>query len=147
MPRDSNVSDQFHIQPHAPRTALALGAVLFLVPGLSCGQDAQAGADSYAKHCAVCHGREARGGQGPALLRPAYAHGVDDPSVTRIIREGFPEGGMPAFGAVLSEPQIAGVVAFLRQKRAEAPPSTRQPVPLAYQPLGVPKGVVKNRTS
>jgi glucose/arabinose dehydrogenase len=103
----------------------------------------QAGADSYAKHCAVCHGREARGGQGPSLVRTAYAHGVDDASVARTIREGFPEGGMPAFGAALSEPQVAGVVAFLRKKRAEAPPSTRPTVPLAYQPLGVPKGVVK----
>jgi glucose/arabinose dehydrogenase len=63
--------------------------------------------------------------------------------VARTIREGYPEAGMPAFGAVLSEPQIAGLVAFLRQKRAEAPPSTRVPVAFAYQPLGVPKGVVK----
>jgi glucose/arabinose dehydrogenase len=122
---------------------VTLASILFLTPGLSLAQDVQAGADSYAKHCAVCHGREARGGQGPSLLGPAYAHGVDDPRVTRTIRDGFPEGGMPAFGAVLSEPQIAAVVAFLRQKRAEAPPSTRQPIALAYQPLGVPKGVVK----
>jgi glucose/arabinose dehydrogenase len=63
--------------------------------------------------------------------------------VARTIREGYPEAGMPAFGAVLSEPQIASLVAFLRQKRAEAPPSTRVPVAFAYQPLGVPKGVVK----
>ena len=127
----------------AQRAALAPVAILLLLPAISGAQDAQTGADSYAKHCAVCHGREARGGQGPSLLRPAYAHGVDDAAVARTIREGFPEGGMPAFGAALSDPQVAGVVAFLRQKRAEAPPSTRPTVPLAYQPLGVPKGVVK----
>jgi len=112
-------------------------------PWLCYAQDAQAGADSFAQHCVVCHGHEARGGQGPALVVPSYAHGADDRSVARTIREGYPEAGMPAFGAVLSEPQIAGLVAFLRQKRAEAPPSTRVPVAFAYQPLGVPKGVVK----
>ena len=54
-------------------------------------------------------GAEARGGRGPSLLGPAYAHGIDDPSVTRTIRDGFEEGGMPAFGEVLSELQIAGL--------------------------------------
>jgi glucose/arabinose dehydrogenase len=103
---------------------------------------AQTAADKYAKHCAVCHGREARGGQGPSLLSPVYAHGVDDPRVTRTIRDGFPDGGMPGFGSVLSEQEIAALVAWLRQKRAEAPPSTRQPLTRNYQPLGVPKGVV-----
>jgi glucose/arabinose dehydrogenase len=106
-------------------------------------QDVPAAAETYAKHCAVCHGREARGGQGPSLLTAAYAHGVDDAKVTRTIRDGLADSGMPAFGAVLSDRQIAGIVAFLRQKRAEAPPSTRQPLIQAYQPLGVPKGVVK----
>jgi len=118
-------------------------AVLLLLPGLSLAQNAQAGSGTYAKHCAVCHGREARGGQGPSLLGPTYAHGVDDQRVARTIRNGFTEGGMPAFGAVLSEPEITALVAFLRQKRAEAPPSTRQPVTRNYTPLGVPKGVVK----
>jgi glucose/arabinose dehydrogenase len=137
------VSDKFHIRAHAPRAALALAAIHFLLPKFSSAQDQQAGADTFAKHCAVCHGRQARGGQGPSLVVSAYAHGTGDPSVTQTIREGFPEAGMPAFGAVLSEPQIASVVAFLRQKRAEAPPSTRQQVAYAYEPLGVPKGVVK----
>jgi glucose/arabinose dehydrogenase len=137
------MSDKFRIRPQARRAVLALGAILLPVPVLSYAQDAPAGADSYARHCAVCHGREARGGQGPSLLSKAYARGTDDASVTRTIRQGFPEGGMPAFGAVLSEAQIGSVVAFLREKRAAAPPSTRQPVAYAYQPLGVPKGVVK----
>jgi mono/diheme cytochrome c family protein len=138
------VSDKFQIQLRAPRAALALGAVLFLVPlltpGLSYAQDLQGGADSFAKHCSGCHGPEARGGQGPSLLGPAYPHGVDDPSVTRTIRDGFPEGGMPAFGAVLSESQISGVVAFLRQKRAAAPAHPPgQPVVRGYSPSASPR--------
>ncbi|MGD1073549.1 MAG: PQQ-dependent sugar dehydrogenase, partial [Bryobacteraceae bacterium] len=119
---------------------LIFATFALLAPGLVFAQD---GADAYAKHCAVCHGREARGGQGPSLLRAAYGHGTDDASVTRMIRDGFTDGGMPAFGSVLSDAQMAAVVAFLRQKRAEAPPNSRQVIALAYQPLGVPKGVVK----
>jgi len=129
------------------RAASAVGAALllsFLSAETARTQSAQAGADQYARHCAQCHGAEARGGQGPSLLSRAYAHGVDDPSVARTIRQGFPEGGMPAFGDVLAEPQIAGIVAFLREKRATAPaPSTRPPIARDYDPLGVPQGVVK----
>ena len=121
----------------------ALVAIVLLAAGLCRGQD-RTGADIYAKHCAVCHGAEARGGQGPSLLGPTYAHGVDDPSVTKTIRQGFLEGGMPAFGEVLSVGEIAGVVAFLRSKRAASPaPTTRPPIARAYEPLGVPKGAVK----
>jgi glucose/arabinose dehydrogenase len=138
------VSNRFQLRPHAPRAAWALAAILFMVPGLSYAQDVQAGAESFARHCAGCHGPEARGGQGPSLLGAASAHGSDDQSVTRTIREGFAEGGMPAFGDVLSEPQISNVVAFLHQLRAAAPAQpTRPPVVRGYVPIGVPKGVVK----
>jgi glucose/arabinose dehydrogenase len=51
---------------------------------------------------------------------------------------------MPAFGAVLSDAQIGGIVAFLHQLRdAPPPPSTRVPVARAYVPLGAPQGIVK----
>jgi glucose/arabinose dehydrogenase len=132
-----------------PGRAWLLLVVFLLNPGLSPAQNAQAGdvqsgLDIFARHCAICHGAEAQGGRGPSLLGPAYAHGIDDPSVIRTIRDGFEDGGMPAFGEVLSEPQISGVVAFLFQKRAAKPAqSTRPPVQRAYAPLGVPRGVVK----
>lgn len=108
-------------------------------------QNALPGAAAFAQHCAICHGSEARGGRGPSLIGPAYAHGADDPRVTRSIQEGFEEAGMPAFGDVLTGPEIAGLVEFLRQKRAPAPAaaSTRPPVQRAYAPLGLPSGVVK----
>jgi len=122
---------------------IAAALVAMLVAASANAQDAPAGAEVYAKFCASCHGPEARGGQGPSLAASRYAHGVDDASVSRIVRQGFTEGGMPAFGDVLSDAQIGGVVAFLRGERAAPPPSTRPPITRAYEPLGVPKGVVK----
>jgi glucose/arabinose dehydrogenase len=117
-----------------------------LRPAPSQAQDAQAGTAAFGSYCAGCHGAHADGGQGPSLLvGTAYARGADDQSVTRTIREGFAEGGMPSFGAVLSDAQIGGIVAFLHQLReAPPPPSTKPNVELAYQPVGVPKGVVKS---
>jgi glucose/arabinose dehydrogenase len=129
--------------------AIALGALLWcaaLRPAPCWAQQAQAGADSFGKYCSACHGAAADGGQGPSLLvAGAYAHGSDDQSVAGTIREGFAEGGMPAFGAVLSDAQIGGIVAYLHQLReAPTPPSTRLPLAMAYAPLGVPAGIVKS---
>jgi glucose/arabinose dehydrogenase len=120
-------------------------AILALVtPALVLAQaGAQTGEDLYNQHCALCHGHEARGGQGPSLLGSAYRHGIEDAKVTATIHDGFADGGMPAFGSALTSSEIAALVGYLRQRRAEAPPSTRQPVALSYQPLGIPKGVVK----
>ena len=136
------------IRPQAPRAALALAAALGLVvvvhPPRSRAQDAQLGSDTFASDCASCHGAHAEGGQGPSLLRPNYAHGSDDQSVSRTVREGIAEAGMPAFGAALSEAQIGALVALLHQLRAAAPPPvTRPPIARAYEPLGIPEGVVR----
>ena len=126
-----------------PLTAVVFAAALFPVP--SRAQDAQLGSATFASNCQACHGAHADGGQGPSLLvAAAYAHGSDDASVARTIHDGFSEGGMPAFGAVLSDAQIGGIVAYLHQLReAPPPPSTKPNVVLDYQPVGVPKGVVK----
>ncbi len=126
----------------SPLAVLVCVAALF--PVAAPAQDAQLGSATFASNCQACHGAHADGGQGPSLLvAAAYAHGADDASVARTIHDGFSEGGMPAFGAVLSEAQISGIVAYLHQLReAPPPPSTKPNVVLDYQPLGVPKGVV-----
>jgi aldose sugar dehydrogenase len=109
----------------------------------SSAADAPPGAATFLQYCSGCHGPEADGGRGPSLLSPRYAHGVEDANVTRSIREGFPEAGMPAFGATLSAAQIEDIIALLRGKReAPPPPSTRLDVAQSYQPIGLPKGVV-----
>ncbi len=74
----------------------------------------------YAQHCASCHGAQMEGGQAPSMLDDEWAHGGDDESLARSIRVGTPEKGMPAWGAVLSEPEIRAMVIFIREQRAKA---------------------------
>ena len=125
-----------------PAAILLVGSVVW--PTCAWADAAPSGTDTFVQNCAGCHGAEADGGRGPSLLNPRYAHGVDDASVTRSIREGFPEAGMPAFAAALSDAQIGGIVALLHQKReAPPPPSTRLDVAQSYQPIGLPKGIVR----
>lgn len=72
--------------------------------------DAEAGRELFASNCAACHGASAEGRAGtPALIGVYDHHSVEE--VETIIREG--RGGMPAFGARLSDTQIEDVVAFL----------------------------------
>ena len=79
-------------------------------------------ATTFTTLCSSCHGSELQGGQGPALIGPSYLHGIDDESVARSIREGFPAKGMPAWSASLSEGQILGLVSFLRDRRMAVSP-------------------------
>ncbi len=67
--------------------------------------------------CASCHGERWEGGRAPSLLDDAWAHGGDDQSLARTIREGALANGMPAFGSVLSGPEIRSLVISIREAR------------------------------
>jgi len=86
------------------------------------------GAALYARHCAVCHGAEGRG-DGPNAryleVRPAV-HADSAYMSTRAddtIYDGIAAGGyilgkshlMPAFGALLTRPEIRSLVAYIRR--------------------------------
>ena len=54
--------------------------------------------------CAGCHGTAVSAGpRAPSLLDDQWAHGSDDESVVKNIRDGFPAAGMPPFKESLSE--------------------------------------------
>lgn len=96
---------------------------LLLVASSLQAATAPATADSaalYQQHCQSCHGLERLGGAGPALLpeslsrlKPAEAH--------QVIRDGRPASQMAAYGALLDEAQIAGLVDYLYQPAAQPP--------------------------
>lgn len=72
----------------------------------------------YAEICANCHGADLSGGQAPSMIDDIWAHGGDDASLARSIREGVLEKGMPAFNSVLSDADIRAMVIFIRERRA-----------------------------
>lgn len=71
--------------------------------GLGPAPDAAAaklGEPLYAANCAACHGKEARGAQGPNLLRsPRVLHDEKGEEIRQVIQKGRAEAGMPAFPA------------------------------------------------
>lgn len=76
-------------------------------------------ADTYAQNCASCHGANLQGAQAPSMLDDIWAHGADDESLARSIRNGFPEKGMPAWGTALPEKEIRAMVIFIREQRVK----------------------------
>jgi mono/diheme cytochrome c family protein len=91
------------------------------------------GYDVYMRQCVACHGLQGKGDGPRALATPVkprnlvdeeWKYGEDEASVTKIVREGGPNGVMPAFGTVLNPGELKAVVKYVRQfrKRPEAPP-------------------------
>lgn len=76
-------------------------------------------AERYAQLCANCHGANLQGGQAPSMLDDVWTHGGDDESIARSIRAGFPEKGMPPWGAAIDEKEIRAMVLFIRERRAQ----------------------------
>jgi mono/diheme cytochrome c family protein len=71
--------------------------------------EAQQGASLFARNCALCHGDDARGDEGPSL----YDLTRSDARIARIIKEGV-KGEMPRFESKFSEPDIRALIAYLR---------------------------------
>lgn len=73
----------------------------------------------YKQHCAICHGQELEGGLGGSLLgKLDYVENEAD--LTRWIRDGNPDLGMPAFSPVLSGPEIRSLVIYTLEMRQKA---------------------------
>ncbi|MGH8021065.1 MAG: PQQ-dependent sugar dehydrogenase [Opitutaceae bacterium] len=86
---------------------------------IACGQRVREGtvAERYAELCANCHGRNLEGGMAQSLLDDVWLVGGDNESLAKSIRDGFPEKGMPAWGATIPEKEIRAMVIYLREKR------------------------------
>lgn len=70
----------------------------------------------YLENCASCHGSSFEGGLGGNLVDGIWNHGGSDEAVARVISQGLPDAGMPAFEKTLSAEQIRSLVVFLREK-------------------------------
>jgi mono/diheme cytochrome c family protein len=87
--------------------------------GLGPAPDAAAakkGEPLYASNCAACHGKTARGGEAPDLVRSVVVlHDEKDEEIGALLKSGRPEGGMPAFPS-FSADDIHNISQFLKMQ-------------------------------
>lgn len=73
----------------------------------------------YAENCAGCHGSDMSGGSASSLADGTWRYGGDDASITRSIRDGHPDAGMPAMRQVLNDAEIRALVIYIHERGAE----------------------------
>src|ERR1700738_4698170 len=91
----------------------------------------QAGKTLFASQCSFCHGRDAGGGEsGPDLMASALVEqDVHGEKIGAVVRNGRPDKGMPAFQH--TDEQLAAIVAFLHDRKANAKEGRRRTVDVA----------------
>jgi len=89
----------------------------------------------YADFCSGCHGAQMEGGKAESLLDNVWRHGGDHASLMRSIREGYPELGMPAFGATINDAEANGLIAYIHEM------ATRNVEPRVGEEKSLPEGV------
>ena len=78
--------------------------------------EAAKGAPLFKQNCSGCHGEDARGAQGPNLIRSSVVlHDEKDEQIGPVIKSGRPAAGMPAFPQ-LSDAEIHSISQFLKMK-------------------------------
>ncbi|MGH3428804.1 MAG: PQQ-binding-like beta-propeller repeat protein, partial [Mycobacteriales bacterium] len=71
------------------------------------------GREIFESNCSKCHGPDARGGLGPALVGRPLAHGDSDWAVYQTILKGVP--GTPMRGGVVSRQDAWRIISYLRE--------------------------------
>lgn len=114
----------------------AVGVLAAFAPafaGDAKGRDAKT---LYADFCAGCHGASLEGGKAGSLMDNVWAHGSDDASLRRTIREGVASSGMPGFSSAMNEAETTALVAFIREtaaRKRDPQPTNDLPLPAGLQ--------------
>ena len=92
----------------------------------------QAGKALFASQCGFCHGRDAAGGEsGPDLTASALVEqDVHGDKIGVVVRNGRLAKGMPAFSNI-DDQQLAALVAFIHDRKANAKEGRRRSVDVA----------------
>lgn len=84
-----------------------------------------AGRTLYAENCAVCHGEEGEGVDGPPLDDRRFLNETADETIFSLIGSGVPGSEMPAWsqahGGPFTDQEVRQIVAFIRAWEPEAP--------------------------
>ena len=113
------------------------------IAGLSAQE--RAGEKLFLANCAFCHGADGTGGNWIGqFLRPhardltdtAAMAGMTRARLRQVLREGLPGTSMPAWGAVLSDREIAAVIAYVARAFHPLASAPAGDVPPAGTPTG-----------
>ncbi len=74
---------------------------------------AQEGQSLYTQYCASCHGEDLKGGNGTSFLDGEWKHGSGKSQITRNVKFGIAQVGMPAYEKVLDSDQISSIVDYV----------------------------------
>jgi PQQ-dependent dehydrogenase (methanol/ethanol family) len=100
------------------RTTLRLAVGLLSVPLLP----AASGPQVFARHCAGCHGSDARGsGKAPGLAANPRLAGRSEDDLRGVIQRGFPASGMPPFDLPAAE--LDAVARYVHEINAGVQPA------------------------
>lgn len=95
----------------------------------------RAAAALYEQFCAGCHGADLRGNRAGSLLDEKWSGASDDTALRRVIRDGQPRSGMPAFGRSFTEAEIRSLVILIRES------AHRRGDPAVHETREPPEGV------
>ncbi len=86
------------------------------------------GKSTFISKCAACHVADGGGLVGPNLADAAWLHGRGKlADLYATIRNGVPDKGMPAWGSLLSEPELNQVVAYVKNFQGTKPSNPKAP--------------------
>jgi putative heme-binding domain-containing protein len=102
-----------HIDHRAMRKALVASFLVLVEVGCLRAEDS-AGVAIFNSNCAVCHGRDGRGGRGPNL-RKALRNGSSDSDIEAVIRNGVPGTAMPSFH--FEKDELEGLLEYIHSLR------------------------------
>ena len=88
------------------------------------------GEEIYQKNCAQCHGSDLNGGNATSLIDGVWQFGDEDGYISRNIKFGIPNLGMPSYEKTLSDNEIRSLVNYIRESEnnagAQKPPTPEE---------------------
>lgn len=97
--------------------AISLAALSCSTLGAMDKESIERGKKIYDTVCFACHGKDLEGATGFNLKDSEWVHGSQPEQILTTIKNGFPDKGMIAFGAVYKEDQLKDIVNFILSKQ------------------------------
>jgi len=117
------LANQHRITWRSAWIAVALVSTCAICPAQTSGSKSSSGRRTFETICASCHGLNGKGGErGPDIATKLEIVKLSDTQLSRILRDGKPQAGMPGFSG-LGTAKLVEVLGYLRmlQGRGSTP--------------------------